>query len=113
VLYLTLHFMICYSVEPNQAGSCLNKQVVFSVRHSSVCVIMMRSHVQPLEGGIQWNSSMQQCIKICQCMEEGRIALVLNNDNTRERVMGLRNSENEITPCEDKKHYDCCVTYIT
>lgn len=26
-----------YSVEPNQAGSCLNKQVVFSVSHSSLC----------------------------------------------------------------------------
>jgi hypothetical protein len=42
VLYLTLlklrmHYIICYSLEPNQAGSCLNKQVVFNVRQPSVC----------------------------------------------------------------------------
>jgi len=56
---------------------------------------------------------MQQCIKICQCMEKGRIALVLNNANTREGVIGLRNSENEITPCEDKRRYSwlCYVHY--
>lgn len=42
VLYLTLlklrmHYIICYSLEPNQAGSCLNKKVIFDVRHFSVC----------------------------------------------------------------------------
>jgi len=46
---------------------------------------------------------MQQCIKMCQYMGKGRIALALSNTNTRERVIGLRNSENEIKPCDDKQ----------
>jgi len=45
MLYLTLlklmiHYVMCYYVEPNQAGNCLNKQVVFSVI-IPYCVIMM------------------------------------------------------------------------
>jgi hypothetical protein len=38
-------------------------------------------------------------------MGKGRIALALNNASTRERVIGLRNLESEIKPCEDKQ---CC-----
>jgi hypothetical protein len=51
-----------------------------------------------LKGGSQWNNPTQQCIKICQYIGKGRIALVLINTNTRERVIGLRKSENEIKP---------------
>jgi hypothetical protein len=47
---------------------------------------------------------MKQSINTCQCKGKGRIGLALNDASTRERVISLRNLENDIKPCDNKQH---------